>query len=39
LKAASEPRLISERRQHTKPTRKRAGRGTWRVGWIWIFFC
>jgi hypothetical protein len=28
LKAASEPRLMSDKRQQIKPTRKRAGIGT-----------
>ena len=32
LNAAVEPRLMSDRRQQTKPTRKRAGIGTWSVG-------
>ena len=32
LKAAAEPRLMSDRRQQMKPTRKSAGIGTWSVG-------
>jgi hypothetical protein len=34
LKAAAEPRLISDRRQQMRPTKNNAGIGTWSVGWI-----
>jgi hypothetical protein len=37
LKAAAEPRLISDRRQQTEPTKNNARIGTWRVRWIYTF--
>lgn len=37
LKAAAEPRLISDKRQQMRPTRSSARVGTWSVGWIYHF--
>lgn len=37
LNAAADPRLINDKRQQMRPTRKSAGMGTWSVGWICNF--